>query len=69
MGRQGSRWPNGAVGGLQDEEYLDTSVAVVDAQVGKGKLFVYGPEIRIAASRTAPSSFCSKAFTTAVRRT
>jgi len=27
------------------QAYLKDSVAVVDAQVGKGKLFMYGPEI------------------------
>ena len=48
--------------------YLKDSVAVVDAQVGKGRLFMFGPEITYRGSLTARSSSYSTVSTTGVRR-
>ena len=46
------------------QQYLQDGVAIAEARVGKGKLFLFGPEITSAASRTARSSFCSTGSTT-----
>jgi len=41
------------------QQYLDQAVSIIDAQVGKGRVVLFGNEVNCAGSRTARSSCCS----------
>jgi len=38
------------------QQYLQGGVAIAEATVGKGKLYLLGPEVMFRSSRTAPTS-------------
>src|SRR6185312_2758024 len=45
------------------QNYIEGAVAIAEANVGRGHLYLFGPEITFRANRTGRSSSCSMACT------